>query len=349
MDLKQENIDHEIYMQRCLDLALKGLGKTYPNPLVGSVIVHNNRIIGEGWHQKAGEAHAEVNAIASVKNKALLKESTLYVNLEPCNHKGKTPPCSNLIVTHQLKRVVVGCVDPFDQVNGSGIRTLKEAGIGVVVGVLEKEAQELNKRFFTVHQKKRPYIILKWAESTDGFIAPLPNQRSETKPVFLSSKEDQVLVHQWRTQENGILVGAQTILADNPKLTSRWVKGNNPVRIALDPSGRIPINAHFFDETANSLQLTKKSLGMDEDCSPIQFLENSLIFLQQKGISSILVEGGTKTLQHFIDHNLWDEARIFISPLKLQDGISAPSITGKTLENVGNRYISLLPQPQKHP
>ncbi len=215
MELKQENTYHEPYMQRCLDLAVKGLGKTYPNPLVGSVIVHNNTIIGEGWHKKAGEAHAEVNAIDTVKNKALLKESTLYVNLEPCNHTGKTPPCSNLIVAHQFKRVVIGCVDPFDQVNGSGILTLKKAGIEVIVGILEKEAKELNKRFFTVHQKKRPYIVLKWAESIDGFIAPLPHQRSEKKPVFLSTKEDQIMVHQWRTEEEGILVGAETIIADN--------------------------------------------------------------------------------------------------------------------------------------
>ena len=336
-------------MRRCIQLAKNGLGTTYPNPLVGSIIVYENKIIGEGWHRQSGMPHAEVNAIDSVKNKQLLRNATIYINLEPCSHTGKTPPCANLIIEKQIKNVVIGCKDPNPKVAGNGIKLLKKSGLKVTYGILEKECEHLNKRFFSFFLKKRPYIILKWAESTDGFIAPLPNQRSETKPVFLSSKEDQVLVHQWRTQENGILVGAQTILADNPKLTSRWVKGNNPVRIALDPSGRIPINAHFFDETANSLQLTKKSLGMDEDCSPIQFLENSLIFLQQKGISSILVEGGTKTLQHFIDHNLWDEARIFISPLKLQDGISAPSITGKTLENVGNRYISLLPQPQKHP
>ena len=336
-------------MQRCLDLALKGLGKTYPNPLVGSVIVHNNTIIGEGWHKKAGEAHAEVNAINSVKNKALLKESTLYVNLEPCNHTGKTPPCSNLIVAHQFKRVVIGCVDPFDQVNGSGILTLKKAGIEVIVGVLEKDAQELNKRFFTVHQKKRPYIVLKWAESIDGFIAPLPSQRSEKKPVFLSSKEDQILVHQWRTEEEGILVGAQTIIADNPKLTSRWVSGNNPVRFVLDPSGRIPIRSHFFDASAKQFQLTQKTLGLEEDSSPEKFLKCSIAFMHQQGISSILVEGGRKTLQHFIDQALWDEARIFISPNALHQGIAAPTIAGNKIVNENNRYVSLLPKPKKHP
>ncbi|MDB9886726.1 bifunctional diaminohydroxyphosphoribosylaminopyrimidine deaminase/5-amino-6-(5-phosphoribosylamino)uracil reductase RibD, partial [Flavobacteriaceae bacterium] len=289
--MKKENTPHEIYMQRCLDLAIKGLGNTYPNPLVGSVIVYNNIIIGEGWHHKAGEAHAEVNAIASVKNKALLKESILYVNLEPCNHTGKTPPCSHLIVSHQFKKVVVGCVDPFDQVNGNGIRTLEKAGIEVVVGVLEKEAQELNKRFFTVQQKKRPYVILKWAESADGFIAPLTSKRMKKEPVFLSSKADQVLVHQLRTQEDSILVGAQTVIDDNPRLTSRWVKGRNPVRIILDPNNRIDKSANIFDEEAKSLHITKAKLGLKKNNSPEEFLRKTLDFLYQKGISSILVEG----------------------------------------------------------
>ena len=339
MDLKKENTRHEIYMQRCLDLAVKGLGKTYPNPLVGSVIVHNNVVIGEGWHYKAGEAHAEVNAIASVKNKALLKESTLYVNLEPCNHTGKTPPCSTLIVSHQLKKVVVGCIDPFDKVNGSGIHRLKEAGIEVIVGVLEKESQELNKRFFTVQQKKRPYIILKWAESTDGFIAPLASERMERKPVFLSSKADQVLVHQWRTQEEAILVGAQTVIDDNPKLTSRWVKGGNPIRIVLDPNNRTEKSANIFNEEAKTVHITKAALGLEKNISPKAFLSKMLTFLYDKGISSILVEGGRTTLQHFIDQAQWDEARIFFSTVKLKEGIPAPSIGFEKRNENGENFI----------
>ena len=349
MDLKKENTPHEIYMQRCLDLAIKGLGNTYPNPLVGSVIVHNNIIIGEGWHHKAGEAHAEVNAIASVKNKALLKESILYVNLEPCNHTGKTPPCSNLIVTHELKKVIIGCVDPFNQVNGSGIKTLKKAGIEVVVGVLEKEAQELNKRFFTVQQKKRPYVILKWAESADGFIAPLTSKRMKKEPVFLSSKADQVLVHQWRTQEDSILVGAQTVIDDNPRLTSRWVKGRNPVRIILDPNNRIDKSANIFDEESKNFHITKDKLGLEKNNSPEEFLRKTLDFLYQKGISSILVEGGRTTLQHFIDQAIWDEARVFTSVNTLKEGIPAPEVSFEKKSKEGESCVIFQPQQQKHP
>ena len=349
MDLKKENTPHEIYMQRCLELAIKGLGNTYPNPLVGSVIVHNNIIIGEGWHHKAGETHAEVNSIASVKNKALLKESILYVNLEPCNHTGKTPPCSNLIVTHELKKVIIGCVDPFDQVNGSGIKTLKKAGIEVVVGVLEKEAQELNKRFFTVQQKKRPYVVLKWAESADGFIAPLTSKRMKKEPVFLSSKADQVLVHQWRTQEDSILVGAQTVIDDNPRLTSRWVKGRNPVRIILDPNNRIDKSANIFDEEAKNFHITKAKLGLKKNNSPEEFLRKTLDFLYQKGISSILVEGGRTTLQHFIDQAIWDEARVFTSVITLKEGIPAPEVNFEKKSEKGKSCVIFQPQQQKHP
>ena len=203
-------------MQRCIDLAKKGLGYTYPNPLVGSVIVYDGKIIGEGWHKKAGEAHAEVNAIMNVKDKSLLASSTLYVNLEPCNHYGKTPPCSQLIVKHNIPKVVIGCVDPFEKVKGTGISTLRNAGIEVIEGVLENEAKTLNKRFFCYHLNKRPYIILKWAQSRDGFLAPPPHKRKKQAPIFLSTKEEQIKVHQWRTEEQSIAVGAQTVLDDNP-------------------------------------------------------------------------------------------------------------------------------------
>jgi len=333
-------------MQRCLDLARKGLGKTYPNPMVGSVIVYNGAIIGEGWHQKAGSPHAEVNAIASVKDKSLLAKATLYVNLEPCNHFGKTPPCANLIVSHNIPTVVIGCIDPFEHVNGSGIHTLKKAGITVRSGVLEKAAQELNKRFFTFHQKKRPYIILKWAQSEDGFIAPLDKTRKDQAPVFLSTKEEQIQVHQWRTEEAAILIGVKTALADNPQLTARWVKGNHPARIVLDPKERLSRSMRIFDATAPTHQLTKRLLGEKNTASSKSFLKAALHYLFEKEYQSVLVEGGSTTLQHFIDLNLWDEARIFSAAIKLEEGISAPYIGDMQTKALTTGLTKLLP-PQK--
>ncbi len=315
-------------MQRCLDLAKKGLGNTYPNPLVGSVIVYENQIIGEGWHQQAGGPHAEVHAIASVQDKALLKKATLYVNLEPCNHFGRTPPCANLIVQHQIPRVVIGCVDAFEKVNGSGIKTLENAGITVRIGVLGAAAAALNKRFFTFHQKKRPYIILKWAQSQDGFIAPLAATRKEKAPIFLSSKEDQILVHQWRTEEAAILIGAQTALEDNPQLTARWVKGKHPERIILDPNNRLKENLNVFDQSAATHHLTNKALGK-KNTSPALYLKAVMDYLFSIECQSVLVEGGSFTLQQFIDQGCWDEARIFSAPIQLAAGVAAPQITAK--------------------
>lgn len=228
---------HEFYMKRCIELAKNGLGTTYPNPLVGSVIVHDGKIIGEGWHKKAGEPHAEVNAVNSVKDKSLLKEATIYVSLEPCSHFGKTPPCCDLIIANKIPNVVVGTVDPFAKVAGNGIKKLIESGKNVTIGILEDECNELNKRFFTFHQKKRPYIILKWAETTDGFIAPI--SKEEKSPVWITNPYSRQLVHKWRTEEQAILVGTNTVLDDNPKLDARDFSGNNPVRIVLDKSGKI--------------------------------------------------------------------------------------------------------------
>lgn len=333
-------------MQRCLDLARKGLGNAYPNPMVGSVIVYQGKIIGEGWHQKAGTPHAEVHAIASVKDKTLLKKATLYVSLEPCNHYGKTPPCSSLIVQHQIPRVVIGCIDPFEEVNGSGIASLKKAGITVTTGVLEKEAEALNKRFFTFHKKKRPYIILKWAQSSDGFIAPLAETRKEQAPVFLSSKEDQLLVHQWRTQEAAILIGAQTAIADNPQLTARWVKGNHPTRIVLDPKNRLELDLKVFDTSAPTHQLTHQRLGIDQTSSPQTYLNKAMDYLYANQIQSVLVEGGGITLTYFLQMGLWEEARIFTAPVALKKGVVAPDIkllTEKELE----KGLSILLPPQK--
>ena len=324
--MKKEFTQDEHFMQRCLDLAKKGLGTTYPNPLVGSVIVYQDKIIGEGWHTKAGNPHAEVHAISSVKDKSLLKEATLYVNLEPCNHFGKTPPCADLIVEHQIPRVVIGSIDPFEQVNGSGVNTLEKAGIKVITAILEEEAKALNKRFFTFHQKKRPYLIMKWAQSQDGFIAPLAEKRNKKAPVFLSSKEEQILVHQWRTEEAAILIGAETAMADNPQLTARWVKGNQPARIILDPNERLPKYLKVFDATASSHQLTQALLGKQSASSPSEFLKATIDYLYQKEYQSVIIEGGRTTLQHFIDLELWDEARIFSSSITLGKGIPAPEL-----------------------
>lgn len=343
--MKDTNIDHNKFMLRCFELALKGLGATYPNPLVGSVIVHQGTIIGEGWHHKAGEAHAEVNAINNVTQKKLLKESTLYVNLEPCNHYGKTPPCAQLIVKHKIPRVVIGTIDPFKEVNGSGITTLEQAGIEVMMSSLGKEAKQINQRFFTFHQKKRPYIVLKWAQSIDGFIAPLTKNRKSKSPVFLSSKEDQVLVHQWRKEEEAILVGAQTIIDDNPRLTSRWVSGRHPIRVILDPRGRIPQDAQVFSSDSPTHHLTYPTLGMKGNESPEEFLLRSLEYLYHQNINSVLIEGGKKTIDFFIKASLWDEARVFKSPIKLTEGIPAPE--GISLKSSKQKNLIIVQPPKK--
>ena len=325
--MKQQVSAHEYYMQRCIDLAKKGLGNTYPNPMVGSVIVHNGKIIGEGWHKKAGEPHAEVNAIAAVKNKALLATSTLYVSLEPCNHFGKTPPCSQLIVKHNIPKVVIGCVDPFDQVSGAGIETLRNAGIEVIAGILEKETTALNKRFFCFHQKKRPYIVLKWAQSQDGFLAPLKEERKKQAPVFLTTKEEQIVVHQWRTEEQAIAVGAQTVVDDNPQLTARWVKGNQPTRLVFDPNSRLERQYAVFDDQAETIQLSHALVGTDKTASPSEYLEQVFKYLHTRNIQSVLIEGGGKTLENIVAAGLWDEARIFKTEKTLAKGVPAPKLT----------------------
>lgn len=325
-------------MLRCLSLAEKGLGTTYPNPLVGSVVVHEDTIIGEGWHQKAGGPHAEVHAINNVKDKSKLTASTLYVNLEPCNHHGKTPPCCDLIIKHKIPRVVIGCVDAFEKVNGAGIEKLKSHGVEVHIGVLEKESKTLNRRFFTFHQKKRPYIILKWAQSKDGFLAPLAKDRSKKAPVFLSSKKAQVQVHQWRAEEQGILVGAQTVIDDNPELTTRWVDGNHPIPIILDPNERVSSNVKLLASKNRCFHLTKKSLALKNNVSSKEILLESIAFLFEQKIHSIIVEGGAKTLRHFIENNLWDEARIFTAHNTLKKGIKSPDIEGETVQDFKDKF-----------
>ncbi|MEZ4858062.1 MAG: bifunctional diaminohydroxyphosphoribosylaminopyrimidine deaminase/5-amino-6-(5-phosphoribosylamino)uracil reductase RibD [Flavobacteriaceae bacterium] len=333
---------HEKYMSRCIQLAKNGLGTTYPNPLVGSVIVYNNTIIGEGWHNQAGLPHAEVNAINNVIDETQLKEATLYVNLEPCSHFGKTPPCSDLIVSKGIKKVVIGCKDPNTKVAGKGIQKLKEAGCEVIENVLQNEAMELNKRFFTFQNKKRPYIFLKWAQTNDGFMAP--KNKQEVKPVWISNEFSRQWVHKMRTQEQAILVGTQTVLDDNPLLNARDWKGNSPIRVVLDKTLKIPNTAAIYDQSIKTLILTesnnyKKNLpskGEKHRCllfEKIDFSENiaSQIceLLYTHAIQSVIVEGGSKTLQTFIDENLWDEAFVFEGPMSFLEGTKAPLLKAK--------------------
>ncbi len=329
--------DTEKFMSRCIALAYNGLGTTYPNPMVGSVIVCDGKIIGEGWHQKAGMAHAEVNAINSVSNKDLLSKSTLYVSLEPCSHFGKTPPCADLIIHHNIRKVVVGTLDPFAQVCGNGIAKLKNAGCEVVVGVLEKECQELNKRFFKFHQEKRPYIFLKWAETRDGFIAP--TQKNKIAPKWISNSYSRQYAHKLRSQEQAILVGTNTVLHDNPKLDIRDWSGNNPLRVIIDKELKIPKTFAVWNDAQSTLFLTEKddkqtfenTLFEKIDFSknlPSQICES----LYKQSIQSLIVEGGSAVLQQFIDANLWDEALVFIGDIHFKEGIKAPDFRHKVLE-----------------
>jgi diaminohydroxyphosphoribosylaminopyrimidine deaminase/5-amino-6-(5-phosphoribosylamino)uracil reductase len=325
---------NEKYIRRCIELAKNGFGTTYPNPLVGSVIVCNNKIIGEGWHKKSGEAHAEVNAVNSVKDKSLLKKATIYVSLEPCSHFGKTAPCCDLIIENEIPNVVIGTVDPNIKVAGNGIKKLIEAGKKVTVGILEAECNELNKRFFTFHQKKRPYVILKWAESQDGFIAPL--SKSEQKPVWITNEFSRQLVHKWRSEEQAILVGTKTAIDDNPKLDVRDWSGKNPIRIVLDQNNRISKDSHIFDNQVKTIIFTNSLTSINTENTTFEVLdfkqnlgEQILNVLYKHQIQSVIIEGGSQTLQTFIDENLWDEARIFIGNNSFKNGTKAPILALK--------------------
>jgi len=326
----------EKYIRRCIELARNGFGSTYPNPMVGSVIVYQDKIIGEGWHKKAGEPHAEVNAVRSVKDKSLLKKATIYVSLEPCSHFGKTPPCCDLIIENEIPNVVVGTVDPNEKVAGNGIKKLVAAGVNVTVGVLEDECNELNKRFFTFHQKKRPYIILKWAESQDGFLAPEKEMNQERKPVWITNQYSRQLVHKWRSEEQAIFTGTQTVIDDNPKLNVRDWAGNNPVRVVLDQNNRIAKDSFIFDDTVKTIVFTKSetnSATENTSFESIDFSQNIisqiLNVLHQNQIQSVIIEGGLQTLQSFINEDIWDEARIFIGKTSFGKGTKAPVLLKK--------------------
>ncbi|PTX61708.1 diaminohydroxyphosphoribosylaminopyrimidine deaminase [Kordia periserrulae] len=325
---------HETYMKRCLQLAANGLPAAMPNPSVGAVIVHNDVIIGEGYTNAYGGNHAEVNAIASVRDKSLLKESTIYVSLEPCSHFGKTPPCSDLIIKHQIPKVVIGTIDPFAKVAGRGVQKLKDAGCEVVLNVLKDECVASNKRFFTFHQHKRPYIILKWAQTQDGFIDKIRNENDAVQPNWITNEYSRQLVHKWRSEEAAILVGTNTAITDNPKLNTRDWQGENPVRIVLDRSLRIPAEYALLDETIKTIVLTEKENVSSENriFETIDFSKNLpqqiCDVLYRYDLQSVIIEGGKQTLQTFIDANLWDEARVFTGKTVFQQGIEAPTFTG---------------------
>ena len=313
---------HEKYIKRCIQLAKNGLPAAMPNPSVGAVIVFENTIIGEGYTSAYGGNHAEVNAILSVKNKELLSKSTIYVSLEPCSHFGKTPPCSDLIINYKIPNVVIGTVDSNSKVAGQGIKKLMEAGAHVTVGILEDECRASNKRFFTFHEKKRPYIILKWAESEDGFIAP--SSKKEQKPVWITNKYSRQLVHKWRSEEAAILVGTQTVVDDNPKLDVRDWADKNPTRIVLDKNNRIPKESYIFDNRQKTVLISDSIQNFSENVAP-----QVVHFLFENNLQSVIIEGGRQTLQTFIDANLWDEARVFRGTTLFSSGTKAPIITGK--------------------
>ena len=312
---------HETYLKRCIDIAKNGLGTTRPNPMVGSVIVYSNQIIGEGFTSAYGGNHAEVNAINSVKDKSLLKESTIYVTLEPCSHFGKTPPCSDLIIKHQIPHVVIGCIDDNIQVAGKGIEKLKKAGCHVVVGISENECKAHHKRFFTFHNKKRPYIILKWAETADGFIAP--ETKNEQKPVWITNEYSRQLVHKWRAEEQAILVGPNTVLQDNPSLTVRDWTGQNPIRIVIDKENKLSKKHTVFNNEAETITLSNKDIDFSKNIA-----QQICDVLFKNNINSVIIEGGVKTLQTFIDENLWDEARVFTGNTHFKKGVKAPRFSG---------------------
>lgn len=322
--------EEEKYMKRCIELAKNALCQAAPNPMVGAVIVCNGEIIGEGYHIRCGEAHAEVNAIRSVKKVELLKQSTIYVSLEPCSHYGKTPPCADLIIEKQIPRIVIGCQDPFAKVAGRGIQKLREAGREVTVGVLEDECKQLISRFITFHTHHRPFITLKWAESADGYLDKL---RTDGKPVILSNPQTSMLVHKRRAEHTAILVGTRTALLDNPSLSVRNWYGRSPMRMVIDRRLQLPTSLHLFDLSIPTLVFTEEKQPPQPNLEFIQLdwhqdlLPQIMKVLYERNLQSLLVEGGSRLLQSFIDAGLWDEVFIEQSPVRLDGGIQAPTIS----------------------
>lgn len=324
------NNTNDIYMKRCLQLAKLGERRVAPNPMVGSVIVHGDKIIGEGFHQLYGGPHAEVNAISSVENQSLLTGSTLYVNLEPCAHFGKTPPCSDLIIQKKIPRVVVGTVDPFAAVAGKGITKMQKAGIDVTVGVLEDACYDINRRFFTFHREKRPYIILKWAQTADGFVDLDRNNKELGSPTWITNEMARIAVHKQRATESAIFIGTETALRDDPSLTLRDWYGQQPLRLIPDRNLRLPHSLKVFNDGSLTAVLAPDSVGDDRKVTHVMLdkdgdtIARLLSYLFENGILSVIVEGGPQMLQSFIDQNLWDEAHVYTGQLSFGSGIKAP-------------------------
>jgi diaminohydroxyphosphoribosylaminopyrimidine deaminase / 5-amino-6-(5-phosphoribosylamino)uracil reductase len=330
------------YMRRCLELAAKGEGLTRPNPMVGSVIVHDGKIIGEGYHIRSGGPHAEVLAIQSVEDKKMLERSTIYVSLEPCSHFGKTPPCADLIIEKRIPRVVIGAVDSNERVSGKGIAKLEKAGCEVLKGVLEAESRWLNRRFFTFHEKKRPYIILKWAESSDTFIDVVRAPGAATEPNWITGKPERALVHKWRSEEQAIMVGGGTVRADDPMLNVRDWSGRDPLRIILSATADMSNSSHVFSDGRKTILFTRNTEAHFPDTDLVRISRESEAihqiagYLYEKGIQSLFVEGGATVLHEIISLGLWDEARIFKGKRSFGEGVRAPEISGK-LKSV-NRF-----------
>ncbi len=336
-------------MRRCLQLARLGRGNVSPNPMVGAVIVHQGRIIGEGFHRRCGEAHAEVNAVNSVQDKSLLPESTIYVSLEPCSHYGKTPPCAELIVRHRIPRVVVGCLDPFPEVSGRGVARLREAGIEVVTGVLEEECKALNRAFMTCQTLRRPFVTLKWAQSADGFIDCL---RAPAEPAArISTPESSVWVHRLRAECDAILVGTNTAIADNPTLTARLWHGRSPLRVLLDMHGRVPAQSRLFTDGNPTWVFTDDKVDYQPLPDWVEVIRISsredvipqlLAELYRRRVQHLLVEGGAVLLRSFLETRYWDEARVEISSERLGEGVEAPAIQvdAVRIERCGDAQIA---------
>jgi diaminohydroxyphosphoribosylaminopyrimidine deaminase/5-amino-6-(5-phosphoribosylamino)uracil reductase len=335
------------FMRRCLDLARKAEGMTYPNPMVGSVIVHEGRITGEGYHIRAGDPHAEVLAISCVHDQKNLPLSTLYVNLEPCSHHGRTPPCADLIIAKGIRRVVVGTSDTSSKVAGQGIKKLGEAGCEVIVGVLEDSCRWLNRRFFTFHEKRRPYIILKWAQSADGFIDAERTPEAFRRPLWITGEAERVLVHRWRAAEQSILAGAGTVRTDNPQLNVRDWTGENPLRLILTGSGKIDADSMLFRTEGTNILFSYDgglnvpgayTVKLDEKKSSV---EQVLDYLYHKGIQSLIVEGGAQVFSHFISEGFWDEARVFTGGAFFGKGVAAPRPKGNKVSGLAYSSGSL--------
>ena len=341
-----QEVDNIKFMRRCLDLAGKAEGMTYPNPVVGSVIVNSGRVIGEGFHLKPGEPHAEANAINSVKDESLLNSSTLYVNLEPCSHHGRTPPCAELIIARGIRKVVVGTKDTSGKVAGKGIKMLRDAGCEVFTGVMEDECRWINRRFFCFNEFRRPYIILKWAQSADGYIDINRKAEHAGSPVWISGKPERALVHKWRANEQAILTGANTMRMDNPRLNVRDWAGDNPLRLVLSSSGQIDFDSALFKINGTNIVFTHNSIIKQINGLKVTLDKNRASarqvadYLFNEGIQSVIIEGGREVLDHFISTGLWDEARIFHGKDEFREGIRAPEISGKVLSIMNfNRSI----------